>query len=228
MEFKPFKEIIKEEMRAQGINIQKLAELTGISHRYLQALLDADFSQLPSVPYVKGYLESIAKVLGIDPAPLWHEYQKESEIKRSGDKDKLPANRYAQKPLNKTALLITLLVLIGVALLLPKIADFLGRPSIEITSPATDKYTSNSDNFILKGKVNNPQDKLLINSSEVIINTDGTFQQPVILSEPGCHNDYDFTVKRFLGLSTTVKRTICYESSLPAVNPSTSSMPQTH
>jgi len=217
-EFKPLKEIIKEEMHSQGINIQKLSEFTGIAPRYVKALLDNDFSQLPAAPYVHGYLDSIAKVLKIDAEPLWQDYQKESEMKRSGEKDLLPINRYAQKPFNKLVLLITIVVLAVLAFLLPKISDFLGQPSIEITSPISDKIEVLDENFILKGKIGNPQDKLMINSSEVVVSSDGTFEQPVVLHEPGCRNDYDFIVKRFLGLSTAARRTICYKSSLPAEN----------
>jgi cytoskeletal protein RodZ len=209
-EFKPLKEIIRDEMRTQGINVQKLAEITGIAPRYIKALLDNDLTQLPAAPYVRGYLENIAKVLEIDAEPLWQEYQKESDIKRSGEKDRLPVNRYAQRPFNKTAIVITIVILITLAFLVPKISDFLGQPSLEITSPSVDGLKTSNENFILSGKIGNPQDKLTINSSEVIVSADGTFQQPVFLSESGCYNDYEFTVKRFLGLSTTARRTICY------------------
>jgi cytoskeletal protein RodZ len=222
-EFKPLKEIIREEMHSKGLNAQKLSELTGISPRYLKALLDNDFSQMPSAPYAKGYLDDIAKVLEIDPEPLWQEYRKESEIKSSGATDRLPINRYAPKSFNKTALVITIVVLIALAFLLPKISDFLGSPSIEITSPASDQLHTTHDTFTLIGKIGNSQDKLTINSSEVVVNPNGTFEQQVTLNEPGCRNNYDFTVKRFLGLSTTIRRTICYESTSPSPNPTTTS-----
>jgi cytoskeletal protein RodZ len=222
-EFKPLKEIIREEMRSKGLNAQKLSELTGISPRYLKALLENDFSQMPPAPYIKGYLDNIAKVLEIDSEPLWQEYRKESEIKISGAQDKLPINRYAPKSFNKTILVVTIIVLIALAFLLPKISNFLGRPSLEITSPASDQFHTAQDTFTLRGKIENPQDKLTINSSEVVVNPDGTFEQQVTLNEPGCRNDYDFTVKRFLGLSTTIRRTICYESSSPSPNPAATS-----
>lgn len=222
-EFKPLKEIIKEEMRSKGLNTQKLSELTGITPKYLKALLENDFSQMPPAPYVRGYLDNIAKVLEIDSEPLWQEYKKESEIKRSGAKDTLPINRFAPKSFNKTALIITIVILIILAFLLPKISSFLGRPSIEITSPLSDQFQTAQDIFTLSGKIDNPQDKLTINSSEVIVNSDGTFQQQVVLNEPGCHNDYDFIVKRFLGLSTAVKRTICYNA--PSISPVATTTP---
>lgn len=215
-EFKPLKEIIREEMRAQGINVQKLSELTGVAPRYIKAFLENDLSQLPPMPYVKGYLDSIAKVLNIDPEPLWQDYQKESEIKRSGEHDRLPINRYAAKPFKKSALIITILALVVIAFAIPRIADFLGQPSIEIITPSADKITSNSDSFVLSGKIGNPQDKLTIGDEEIVVSQDGSFQKPVTL-KPGCNdNVYDFTVKRFLGLSTTVRRTICYASTATA------------
>lgn len=222
MEFKPLKDILKDEMRAKGLNAQKLSELTDISPHYIRALLENDLSKLPAAPYVRGYLDVIAKILEIDSEPLWQEYQKESEIKRSGETDRLPINRYAQKPFNKMALIITLVVLVVVAFLIPKIADFLGRPSIEITSPPSDMYQAQQDSFALSGKISNPQDKLLVNDSEVVVSPDGSFQKQVTLS-PGCNdNVFEFTAKRFLGFSTSAKRTICFASLSPAQQASTS------
>jgi transcriptional regulator with XRE-family HTH domain len=221
-EFKPLKEIIKEEMRSQGLNAQKLSELTGIAPRYINAFMGNDLSDLPPAPYVRGYIESIAKILGIDPEPLWQDYQNETEIKRSGENDRLPTNRYAQKPFNKMALVITIIVLVILALLIPRIADFLGQPSIELTSPPSDKFTSTQDTYTLKGRIGNPQDKLVIGDEEVVVSKDGTFEKQVAL-KPGCNdNVYDFTVKRFLGLSTTIRRTICYETNNPLNVTSTS------
>jgi cell division protein FtsL len=208
-EFKPLKEILKEEMRAKGLNVQKLSELTDIAPYYIKALLENDFSKLPAAPYVRGYLNSIAKILEIDPQPLWEEFKKEAEIKRSGESDKLPTNRYAPKPINKLSLALVLIVLIIFALLFPRIADFVGQPSIEIISPPSDMYQTQQDTFTLEGKISSPSDKLLINGDEVVVNPDGSFQKQVILG-PRCNNNvFEFTVKRFLGLSTSVKRTIC-------------------
>ncbi len=212
-EFKTIKEILKEEMRAKGINTQKLSELTGIAPRYIKALMDNDISQMPPSPYVKGYLENISKILEIDFEPLWQEYKKESELKTSGAKDTLPLNRYAPKSFNKKTLFITIFVLIILVILIPKISNFIGKPSIEITSPPSDQFHTSQDTFVIEGKIDNPQDKLSINSGEVVVNPDGTFKQSVVLSEPGCRNDYDFTVKRFLGSSVTIRRTICYDFS---------------
>ena len=224
MEFKPLKDILKEEMRSKGLNAQKLSELTDIAPHYIKALLENDFSNLPAAPYVRGYLDTITKILEIDSESLWHEYQKESGIKRSGESDKLPSNRYAQKPFNKMALIATLAVLIVVAFLIPKVADFLGRPSIEITSPPSDMYQTQQDTFTLAGKISNPQDKLVINSSEVVVNSDGSFQKQVTLSS-GCNdNVFEFTAKRFLGFSTSVKRTICFIAP-PAPQQETTSTP---
>ncbi len=223
-EFKPLKDILKEEMRAKGLNAQKLSELTDIAPHYIKALLENDFSNLPAAPYVRGYLDTIARILEIDSEPLWHEYRKESEIKRSGESDKLPSNRYAPKPFNKMALVITLAVLVVIAFLIPKIADFLGRPSIEIISPPSDMYQAQQDTFILSGKISNPQDKLLVNDSEVVVNPDGSFEKQVSLNS-GCNNNvFEFTAKRFLGFSTSVKRTICLITS-PTQQQETTSTP---
>ncbi|HPW34382.1 MAG TPA: helix-turn-helix domain-containing protein [Candidatus Paceibacterota bacterium] len=224
MEIKPLKEILRDEMKAKGFNVQKLSEITNIAPNYIRALLDNDFEKLPAAPYVHGYLESIAKELDIETEPLWQEYQKESGMKRSGPFDKLPINRYAQKPFNKKTLIITIFVLIVLAFALPHIADFFGKPSLEIYWPPSDQYKTMDEVVILKGRIANPQDKILVGEGEVVVASDGIFEKEVRL-DPGCKNVFDFTVKRFLGLSTTVKRTICYESSPIIFEPSSTDSP---
>lgn len=217
MEPNSFSEIIKEAMRAKGVGAQQLSEITDIPPNYIKAILENDSAHLPAAPYVHGYIETVAKVLDVDAPSLWEEYKKEASVKRSGKDDRLPINRFAQKPFNKLALAITIVILAIIAFLAPRVADFFGQPQIEITSPSSDNYSTTNQLFTLAGKIGNPRDKLLISDSEVVVNPDGSFEKQISL-DPGCVNKPVFSVKRFLGLITTVERTICYEAP-PIFNP---------
>jgi len=50
-EIKRFKEIIKDEMKAKGINILKLSEATDISTNYIKAIIEEDFDSMPCLLY---------------------------------------------------------------------------------------------------------------------------------------------------------------------------------
>lgn len=211
MEIKNFRETLKEAMREKGISIQKLSELTEISPNYLKALTENDITNLPSAPYIKGYINTIAQILEIDSRVLWDDYNRLSESKTSGEKDILPGNRFAQKSLNKKGLFVGIIILLLIAYIAPKISDFFGKPSLEIMAPSQDKLNVSDPNFTLKGKIGNPQDKVTINSAEVVVLPDGSFEQNVALEE-GPQNTFEFKVKRFLGRETTNSRTIIYKS----------------
>ncbi len=211
MEIKNFKETLKEAMREKGISIQKLSDLTEISPKYLRALIENDIANLPSTPYIKGYINTIAEILEIDSRVLWDDYNRLSESKTSGEKDILPGNRFAQKSLNKKGLFVGIIILLLIAFIAPKISDFFGKPSLEILAPSQDKLNVSNPNFTLKGKIGNPQDKVTINSAEVVVLPDGSFEQNVALEE-GPQNTFEFKVKRFLGRETTNSRTIIYKS----------------
>src|SRR3989344_6846190 len=101
MELNGFKDILKNEMKAKGLNAQKLSELSDISPNFIKSLLEGSFENLPATPYVHGYIEKISAILEINSDELWGQYKKESELKKSGAKDQLPLNRFASQPINK-------------------------------------------------------------------------------------------------------------------------------
>ncbi|MCC6386038.1 MAG: helix-turn-helix domain-containing protein [Dehalococcoidia bacterium] len=54
----------------RGISIEQVAQETRISPRFLQALEDERFDELPAPVYVRGFLRSYANFLQLDPEPL--------------------------------------------------------------------------------------------------------------------------------------------------------------
>jgi cytoskeletal protein RodZ len=230
-EIKTLKEILKEEMRAKGLTAEKLAEIAEIAPKYINALIDSDFGNLPPAPYVRGYLKKIADALEIDFDMLWHYYDREARIARSGRNDMLPTNRYAIKPVNKARLAVGAVAVIALAYFFPILVDFFGRPSLEIVAPAQDQIVVSSQDYMLEGRVKRAQDRVYINDTEIDVQQDGAFSKQVFLDEG--KNTYVFRAKRFLGREMSVTRNIFYKpsSSEPLMEPgngpatTTSSLP---
>jgi len=63
--------------RQQGITLTEAEVATRIRARRLEALEKDDWEALPNPAYVKGYIISYAKYLGIDPAPLLERFRRE-------------------------------------------------------------------------------------------------------------------------------------------------------
>ena len=204
---KNFHEFFSEIVEKSGSNIDKIAELTGISQRYLRAFCEGDFKKLPSLPYVRGYLMKLSNVLGINGRELWQAYKEELKEKIVVD-DKLPVNRFALKPKNFKKLAFGIVLVFVIIFLIWRLDDLLGIPKIEIANPADDLIIS-EDIIYIKGIVSNYRDKLLINSEEILIGKDGRFEKEYHLA-PGA-NAIEFRLKRFLGKEIRLVKQVIYQ-----------------
>jgi flagellar biosynthesis protein FlhG len=59
---------------SQGIELDEIATRTKISVGYLKALENDDFAALPALVYTRGFLQQIAKLLGLDSAQVTRTY----------------------------------------------------------------------------------------------------------------------------------------------------------
>ncbi|MFA7201960.1 MAG: helix-turn-helix domain-containing protein [Candidatus Paceibacterota bacterium] len=209
-ELKTLKETLKDEMRAQGISVLKLSELTDIAPHHITALMESDFEHLPASPYVHGYILKIAEILELDADVLWRRYSRENDMKKSGEKDTLPKNRFALRSIKKSSLFISALVVLVLVIGLPVIADFFGKPSLEVISPAGDTEIVTEKSYTVSGTIQNPKDRVFINQTEVPVTDDGTFQIQKDLDEGA--NTFTISTKRFLGGETTITRNVFYKS----------------
>src|SRR5512134_1978637 len=65
---------LREARLRQGLDFPELEERTKIRPKYLRALEDERFEQLPAPTYVRGFLRSYAEALGLDGQPFVDEY----------------------------------------------------------------------------------------------------------------------------------------------------------
>ena len=58
----------------RGIELGDIAQRTKISERYLRAIEDERFSDMPAAVYVRGYVMEYARALRIDPQRVVESY----------------------------------------------------------------------------------------------------------------------------------------------------------
>jgi cytoskeletal protein RodZ len=61
-----FGSYLKHERELRGVPLEEIAEVTKVHIRFLEALENNDFDQLPGEVFIKGYIRSYAKVIGLD------------------------------------------------------------------------------------------------------------------------------------------------------------------
>lgn len=118
-------ETLRAARRAQGRSLSDAAAETRVRETYLAALEEEEFAALGGGVYVKGFLASYARFLGLDPEPLLEAYRAEYE---AGDEQFMlseqrpvamgPRDRHSGPAVIVVSAGVLLLVLAGIGLLL--------------------------------------------------------------------------------------------------------------
>ena len=206
--------MLTEVLKDKNISLAKLSELTGVSERFLGALVEEKYEKLPPAPYTRNYILKVADVLGVDGQKLWQEYQKKTQLKKSGLNDRLPLNRFSPKPLNKK-IIFALIIVILAGYLVFRYNFFLGNPTLSLLGQLAGSInpTVSESNIKVEGRIKSG-DQLMINKEIIYVDENGYFQKNTSL-QPGL-NIIQFQIKRFLGRETTITKQILY---LPKNNP---------
>ena len=200
-------DLIIEALKAKGVNLTRLSDLTDISEHILATLVDEKYGDLPAAPYVHGYLLKIAQALNMDGEQLWSEYLKDrSEIRRPGAGDVLPQNRFRSGKFNKKAIAIAAIVVIVFGYIVLRLPGLFGSPSFDLGSiPAT----VSTPELTIQGKMN-PADQLTLNGQSIYPDQSGAFVQKIVL-QPG-FNTLTFEIKKLVGQAYTVTRQVFYNA----------------
>lgn len=206
-----FSSLLISAIKAKGITVEKLAESTGVSERFIVFMLEDKFEELPALPYLHGYIMKIAEALDLDGEEIWDKYFKDNEfLKSSGEKDHLPPNRFAISGINKKMIAITVIILLV-------IGYFVGRALLsfdiarELSLEGMEKGTIfvGTSTLVLKGLVN-PAYQLTVNDEPIYPDNDGRFEKALEL-KPG-FNTLIFKIKGFLGREDKVVKQVYYKT----------------
>jgi cytoskeletal protein RodZ len=75
----PFGEHLKREREMRGVSLEEIAAATRISTRFLEALENERWSELPGGVFNRGFIRSVARFLGLDEDALVAEYALETK-----------------------------------------------------------------------------------------------------------------------------------------------------
>lgn len=111
-----------------GLEIAEVEQRTKIRARYLRALEDERWAELPSAAYAKGFLRTYAGLLGLDAELLVDEYRRQVEARRDeqgrplGEQVLEHRRRPGQQPRRITPLTVALGVIALVAVVVAVVA----------------------------------------------------------------------------------------------------------
>jgi cytoskeleton protein RodZ len=107
----PFGEHLKREREMRGVTLEEISAATRIAPRFLLALENEQWDQLPGGVFNRGFIRAIARFLGLDEDTLVSEYALET-------KGRTEPGVVADPPMESSRRWPAIALVIGVAILL--------------------------------------------------------------------------------------------------------------
>ncbi len=205
---------LSECRQAAGLDLAEVSRQINVSVRYLAAIENGQYDELPGEVYAKNFLRTYAKFLGRDCADCWQQYQSEHKLFRKTKIDQSADFSKPVKRISKFHLLVTpriirtilvlLLVVVCLGYLGFKVKAIVTPPQLVVTQPADNLVTE--EKFIeIVGQVE-PQATLAINGQQVLIDQDSRFAETIDL-QPGV-NIIEITAEKRHGKQTKIYRQV--------------------
>jgi cytoskeletal protein RodZ len=132
----PFGEQLKREREMRGVSLEEISAATRIAPRFLEALENEQWDQLPGGAFNRGFIRSVARYLGLDEESLVAEYALQTKGRPDPGVVADPPNEYKREWTRISIAVIALLLIIAGAwtaihYLGPKIAARLHKHSAD-------------------------------------------------------------------------------------------------
>ncbi len=196
-----------------GYTLKAAAEKTGIQEKYLRALEQSDYSQLPSEIYTRSFLKRYAHWLELNPTSVLRAYEKERTVLEKSNRS-LGQLHHTRLGLPKRNFIITYKIIKRsfIILVILAIFGYLGFIMYNSAAPPELQVFEPDDNIIISeynievtGQVES-ESKLEINGQEIFSDADGNFRESVNLQEGV--NIIEIEAYKRRGRSTTIYRKV--------------------
>ena len=203
-------ELLQQEREKKKLSLIELSQKTRIRQNYLEALENNDFDLLPSAIFVKAYIKSYARVLGIDEKPLLAILRRDYE---ESNKGQLISREYlypvldkkqSWNPMRVVAMAAVTVFLVFFSYAAVQWFKLNSPPNLEVITPQEGEAVAGQ--LLIEGQTE-PDVILLINSQPVALKAGGYFETELYLPQEGKSTiTFKATDKR--GKITVLQRTV--------------------
>jgi hypothetical protein len=208
-EDKDLHEFLRERMQERNLSLERLADLSGVPIAHLEMLISGRTEDLPAAPYVRGYINSLGRVLHFDADVWWVQIKRARVLPVSGGHDILPSNRFARNMPSRGKIAGILAGVVLLVFIVVRFSSIVGRPKLSMIYPVEEVMVVHDATVTLRGTVENG-DKLTVNN-EVVPVREGELWEKEIALKPG-PNVISVSAGKLLGLSATREFRIILES----------------
>lgn len=100
-------ELLRGEREKRGLSYRQVAQVTMLRQHFLEALENEDWNKLPPSVFVRGYIKSYAKALGLDDRRLLDLYEMTAPVESA------PSTRIIEPKKSRRGLILILILLFG-------------------------------------------------------------------------------------------------------------------
>jgi transcriptional regulator with XRE-family HTH domain len=207
-------EKLKKLRQQYRMSYAEIAKATRIQAKYLESLENGEYEKLPAEVYVRGFLKSYARHLGLDDDAFLKLYDKEKHIRENLGREQSSKEAIRYPALNtwivtpRTVLIASLVLVLGGTFLylFSEFRNFVAEPRLVIIEPLAGA-TIDSTETLFRGKTD-PGAKVTLNGDPVFIGSDGSFEEQLVL-QSGLNR---ITVRATNRFDKTKEETIAIES----------------
>jgi cytoskeletal protein RodZ len=225
-------EQLRSAREAKGVDLYRVERDTKIRSKYLAALENGDYGDLPGEVYTRGFIRNYASYLGIDPDEAvdeWRRERGESEAHQpmiGGPKPMaMPRRSLVLQPSHIFVILLAVVVL-GVASYFGlQVTRFLQYPSVSVINPSTDSFTvgAGTTTYRLTGTATAGTEVFVSWDSQLPKSTtvDSTGHWAIVMTLHSGRNQFDITATNADTNHSSVTITRYIEVPLATPTPST-------
>lgn len=180
-------EQLRQTRQKTGLSLQQIAAKLKINVKYLDSLEKGRYDELPTGIYALNFIKEYASFLEISYKKLLKQFLQEKEIYQSEKQEELFSHQVVSKKYLLTIPNLVkygLVVIVAIACLVYLI--FLVRnifvpPSLEVVNPP-ENFITETNRIIVIGKTD-PETEVLINSEQIMVDSDGHFEKELNLKQ---------------------------------------------
>lgn len=157
----PVGELLQQARERKGVDLYRAERDTKIRLRYLSALEDGDYDELPAPVYTKGFLRNYALYLGLDPEDVIRQWRRERGDAQVPTEPALavpkplaaPRQGFTFSPVVIVAALLTVLIGVFAVYLVVQLVRFAKPPTLALTNPpqAVVEVAEDTTTYMLRG-----------------------------------------------------------------------------
>jgi len=112
MEPKTFGEYLRTERELRTVSMDDVARVTRIHMKYLKALEENDFNSLPASTFIKGFIRSYAKAIGLDEESVILTFEYYQKQQKSADSSQSTEKKATLNGSRKLIIILVILILL--------------------------------------------------------------------------------------------------------------------